>query len=196
MASISRCHILFMVHNVVTVQPPFACRIMNCRSNALTITCFLKGQRIPSPFLIASQLTNYPPKNVIHSFLFLSNSSAAHLNSFSYYASSFFFLSYNKEQVTSAMKTPFLPNRQIRKFITEQRSCLSLPVIVCGCAVLASCMNIKLWINSLLHTNLNTGSAVCNLQAANTWNLQYSYTFVSQMTSNQKRLNETHNNIL
>lgn len=93
-------------------------QIMHLWSKALTITYFLEGQRICSPFLIASQLTNYP-KNVVQSV----SKQQQHCTFRSLYSLLFVFINYNEDRVTMATKTPFL-SPSIKKFTIKQRLCL------------------------------------------------------------------------
>lgn len=107
-------------------------QIMHCWSNALTITYFLEGQRIASPFLIASQLTNYP-KNVVQSV----SKQQRHCTFGSIFLLFFVFINYNEDRVTMATKLPFC-HCQIRKFIIKPMLCLHVSEIVCDLRKLTS----------------------------------------------------------
>ena len=103
-------------------------QILHFWSNAVTITYF-KGQRIPSPFLIASQLRNYPKETRFN--LFPSNSSVAHLNVFFFQC--FFLLCYDKDQVTLTTKLQFLT------FSNQELHNKKLFLCVCVCV----CVNTR-----------------------------------------------------
>lgn len=61
-AIMNQCQMLSMVTMLCVAL--ICMQITHYWSNAPTITYFLEGQRSPSPFLIASQLTNYPKNEV------------------------------------------------------------------------------------------------------------------------------------
>lgn len=146
-------------------------QILHCWSNAPTITYFFEGQRIPSPFLIASQLTNYPK---MWFNLFPSNSSTAHLN----FLLCFSFLSYDKDRVTLTTKLPF-SHCQIRKLIIKQRLCLCVSLVVCGIA--SCCCHKEL---RRLHTGRAIGLFLTCNQRNNRENLWFSYQFLTKLTFN------------